>query len=361
MPTKEIAHFAVPYLQVLDETGRADPALDPKLPRKKLLQVYRAMILARAVDEKGINLQRQGRMGTFGPSIGQEAVGCGAALAMGKKDWLVPSFREPSAMYMLGWPPESFFLFHRGFEEGNLFPEGSRALPISIVVGAHLPHAVGLAYAARLRGEKDTAVVTFITGDGGSSQGDFHEALNFAGVWQTGVVFIVQNNQWAISYPREKQTAAETIAQKAIAYGIPGIQVDGNDALAVYKATTEALERAHRGEGPTLIEAVSYRLVMHTTSDDPSKYRDEAESNAWWKKEPILRLGKFLRRKKILTAAADEELKATVKEEVEEAVTRFEANLDWPPEQPFDHVFAESHYTLEEQKRAFQESFEGGD
>jgi pyruvate dehydrogenase E1 component alpha subunit len=360
MPTREIAHFDVSYLQVLDEEGKVDTALDPKLSKKELLRLYRGMLVARATDEKGINLQRQGRMGTFGPSIGQEAVGCGAALAMGDKDWLVPSFREPSAMFMRGWSPELFFLFHRGFEEGNLFPEGSRTLPISIVVAAQLPHAVGLAHAARLRGEKDCAAVTFV-GDGGTSEGDFHEALNFAGVWKAGVVCIVQNNQWAISYPRERQTAAQTLAQKAIAYGIPGIQVDGCDALAVYKATSEALERAHRGEGPTLIEAVSYRLVMHTTSDDPSKYRDEAESKEAWKKEPLVRFSKYLRKKRVLSAAEDDQLQATVKAEVEEAVARFEASLDNPMEQPFDHVFGDSHYTVAEQKRAFQESLKQGD
>jgi pyruvate dehydrogenase E1 component alpha subunit len=360
MPTRDIAHFDISYLQILDEAGKVDAALDPKLPKEELLRLYRAMLVGRATDEKGINLQRQGRMGTFGPSIGQEAVGCGAALAMGQKDWLVPSFRENCAMFMKGWPVESFFLFHRGFEEGNLYPNGARALPISIVVGAHLPQAVGLAHAARLKGDKDTAVVAF-TGDGGSSQGDFHEALNFAGVWKAGVVFVVQNNQWAISYPREKQTAAKTIAQKAVGYGIPGIQVDGNDALAVYQATKDALARAHRGEGPTLIEAVSYRLVMHTTSDDPSKYRDENVSKEWWKKEPILRFSRYLRKKRVLSAAQDERLRAEVKEEVEEAVKRFEASLEWPPEQPFDHVFGQSHYTLKEQRQQFIDSLDGGE
>jgi len=339
-------------LEILAPDGTVDANLDPELPKDQLLKLYRSMLLAREVDAKGLKLQRQGRIGTFGPQVGQEAVSCGAALALTDKDWLVPAFREAGAMFMRGWPVENFYLFHRGFEEGNRYPNGGRNLPISIVVGAHLPHAVGIGHAMRLADEKDSAILTF-TGDGGSSQGDTAEAMNFAGVWKAPVVFVIQNNGWAISLPRSRQSAATTLAQKAVAAGIPGIQVDGNDALAVYRSVRDALARARAGDGPTVVEAVSYRLGVHTTSDDPSKYRDEEAVKGEWEKEPIRRLSLHLRKLGVLTELEDEDLRTAVVQEVAEATERFEASLDHPPDEPFHHVFAEPHYTIEEQRQEF--------
>jgi pyruvate dehydrogenase E1 component alpha subunit len=249
-------------------------------------------------------------------------------------------------------PARNSFLFHNGYEEGNAYPAGSRNLPPSIIVGSQLLHAVGIGYAMKLKGEADAAAVSFF-GDGATSQGDFHEALNFAAVWQAPVVFLCQNNQWAISLPVKKQTRARSLAQKAIAYEMPGIQVDGNDVLGVYRATREALDRAHRGEGPTLIEAVTYRLLMHTTSDDPTRYRTEAEVEAWRKKDPIPRYRAYLEHRGLLTADAQKALEESVRAEVERAVQELEAFGTPAPDAPFDHVFATPPPGLEAQRQEF--------
>ena len=301
MPTREIGPFSVSYLQILDEKGDVDKELEPDLSEEQLVKLYRVMYLSREADQRMLKLQRQGRVGTFGPSSGQEACVCPPCLAMTEKDWFVSAFRELGGYVARGVPISSIYLFHNGFEEGNVIEPLTRTLPISIVVGAQLLHAVGIGYAMKYRGEKDAAAVAFF-GDGATSQGDFHEAMNFAAVWKAPVVFICQNNQWAISIPREKQTRSETLAQKAIAYGMPGYQVDGNDPLAVYKVTKEALDRAHAGEGPTFIEAVTYRLMMHTTADDPTKYRSEEDVKEWWKKEPVSRMKLYLENKGIWDA-----------------------------------------------------------
>lgn len=354
MPLKEIGTFSVTHLQILDEQGNADKALEPRLKEEDLIRLYRVMVLAREGDQRMLKMQRQGRIGTFAPCTGQEAVSCGAVFAMTEKDWLVTAFRELGGRLMRGEPLSNAFLFHNGYEEGAAFPGGTRTLPVSIIVGSQTLHAVGIAYAMQYRGEKDSAVVVFF-GDGGTSQGDFHEAMNFAGVWQVPVVFVCQNNHWAISVPRSKQTHSKTLAQKAIAYDIPGIQVDGNDALAVYKAAKEALERAHAGEGPTLIEAVTYRLMMHTTADDPTKYRLEEEVQEWWKKEPILRFRKYLEGKGIWNGDREAQLGKEIQEEVERAVKEFESRKDFKPDAPFDHVFATKHEEIEEQRACFLE------
>jgi pyruvate dehydrogenase E1 component alpha subunit len=352
MPLKTIDTFEVRHLQVLDEAGNLDAALEPDIPDADLKRLYHDMVLAREADQRMLKLQRQGRIGTFGPCTGQEAASCAPAMAMGPDDWLVTAFREFGARIVRGEPVVNNLLFHNGYEEGSRNPQSPRVLPISIIVGSQALHAVGLAYAARLRGEKDTAVVAF-AGDGGSSQGDFYEALNFAGVWKSPVVFVVQNNGWAISLPRSRQTAAGTIAQKAIAAGIAGIQVDGNDALAMYRATKEALDRARRGEGPTLIEAVTYRLMMHTTSDDDKRYRDPAEVEAWWKRDPIPRLKGYLERKGVWDAAAEEALRARVAAEVEDAVKDFEARRDFKPDTGFDFAYGTRHAVIEAQRAEF--------
>jgi pyruvate dehydrogenase E1 component alpha subunit len=356
MPTKKIASFSVSYLQVLDEKGKLDKALEPDLSDEQLLKLYRYMEMARDSDQRMLKLQRQGRIGTFPLCTGQEAPACGAAFAMRDSDWLVASYRERGARLMRGEPPTQDYLYHNGWEEGSALAEPAamrRTTPIAIILAAQTLHAVGIAYAMRLRGEQDTAVVTFL-GDGATSQGDFHEAMNFASVWQVPVVFICQNNQWAISHPRDKQTRSRTIAQKAIAYEMPTLQVDGNDVLACYRATKEALDRARSGGGPSFIEAVTYRLLMHTTADDPKKYRSEAEEQAWWKKDPLIRFRKYLQEVKgILTDEQVERIRQEIAEDVKQHVQAFEAMKGFKPDAPFDFVFGTRHAVIEEQRAMF--------
>jgi pyruvate dehydrogenase E1 component alpha subunit len=352
MPVRQVAQFTIDYLQVLDEHGALDEALEPELDRDKLLYLYRSMVLARELDARMLKLQRQGRIGTFPPCTGHEASTCATALAMGERDWLVGSYREVGARLMRGEPPEHCLLYYNGYEEGSATAAEHRILPVTVILASQLPHAVGIAYAMRQLGEKETVVVSFM-GDGATSQGDFHEALNFAATWKVPVVFVCQNNQWAISVPRSIQTASETIAQKAIAYGVKGIQVDGNDALAMYRAASEAIARAKAGEGPTLIEAVTYRLLMHTTADDPKKYRSEEEEKRWWQRDPIPRFRKYLEQKDLWNETRQEELEAEVKERVDQAVKAMESVGEVEVDTPFDHVFGTSHPSIEAQRKAF--------
>jgi pyruvate dehydrogenase E1 component alpha subunit len=352
MPRELIGSYSLERLQILDEDGRVDEELEPDLGEVKLLRLYRAMVLAREDDQRMLKMQRQGRVGTFGPCTGQEASVVGPTLALTERDWFVGSFRELGGRLMRGEPLANGYLFHNGFEEGNVWDGMDRTLPISIIVGAQTLHAVGIALALKLRREGDAAVLTFV-GDGGSSQGDFHEALNLASVWQVPVVFVIQNNQWAISLPRSRQAHARTLAQRAIGYDMPGIQVDGNDVLATHVAAQQALERARSGGGPSLIEAVTYRLLMHTTADDPTKYRSEEEVKQWWARDPIPRFRKYLEAKGIWDDARDEALAAEVKAEVDAAVRQFESMKEFRQDAPFDHVFGTRHESIEEQRREF--------
>ena len=344
--------FTISHLQILDEFGHLDTDREPDLSEEQLIRLYRAMVLARAVDDRLLKLQRQGRIGTFPPSTGQEAATCGPTLALNERDWFVGAFRELGGRLMRGEPIENAFLLFNGYEEGNVYEGGERTLPISIIISAQALHAVGIAYAMRLRGETDTAVLCFF-GDGGTSEGDFHEALNFASLWQVPVVFVCQNNQWAISVPRSKQTRSATLAQKAIAYDMPGVQVDGNDALAMYSATKEALDRARSGGGPTFIEAVTYRLRMHTTADDPSRYQPPEQLEAWEKRDPLPRFRNYLQTKGIWNEDRQTELEAEIKQRIEDAVKTFEAKTDFKPDAPFDHVFGMKHPRIEEQRARF--------
>ncbi|MFH2002712.1 MAG: pyruvate dehydrogenase (acetyl-transferring) E1 component subunit alpha [Planctomycetota bacterium] len=355
MPLEHIEEFHISCLQILDEQGKLDAALEPKLSEEQLLRLYRSMALAREGDQRMLKLQRQGRIGTFGPCTGQEAAVCAPALAMTEKDWFVGAFREFGGRLMRGESIEQSLLLYNGYEEGLTLPRSKRTLPVSIIVGAQTLHAVGIAYAMKYRNEKDSAVVTFF-GDGATSQGDFYEALNFAGVWKAPVVFICQNNQWAISVPRKKQTFARTLAQKAIAGGVPGIQVDGNDALAMYQATREALDRAHSGGGPTLIEAKTYRLMMHTTADDPTKYRSKEEEEAWWARDPIPRFRNYLEAKGLWDAARQEKMEAEIKDEIDASVKAFESRTEFKPDTAFDHLFGTTHYEIEKQRAEFLEN-----
>jgi len=358
MPVREIGPFHVKYLQVLDEHGNLDEALEPQIPEDKLVRLYRTMWLAREGDQRMLKLQRQGRVGTFGPCTGQEAPPAGVAAAMTEKDWFVGAFRELSGWLWRGVPLSNNYIFHNGWEEGNLAPLAPRTLPLNIIVASQTLHAVGIAYAMKLRGEKDSAVATFF-GDGATSQGDLHEALNFAAVWQAPVVFVCQNNQWAISVPRRKQTRSQTLAQKAIGYDIPAWQVDGNDVLAIYRVAEEALVRARAGGGPTFIEAVTYRLMMHTTSDDPTRYRADEEVQEWWKRDPLVRFKGYLERKGIWTAERQAAMEEDVKREVDEAVRQLEAAKGFAPDLPFEHVYGTPHEGIAEQRAELLESLRG--
>jgi pyruvate dehydrogenase E1 component alpha subunit len=327
--------FQVDCLSILDSEGNLDAALEPELSDEELKRLYRGMVLGRRLDERMVRLQRQGRIGTFAPIKGQEASQLGTVACLGPSDWMVPSFRETAAMIWRGWPIEKLLLFFSGHLEGGQPGADQHDLPVTIPVATQIPHAVGLAYAAQYRG--DDAVVMTYFGDGATSEGDFHEALNFAGVWHVPIVFVCQNNQWAISVPLKKQTHSRTIAEKALAYGFPGIQVDGNDVLAVYAAAREAVERARGGGGPTLIECVTYRLGVHTTADDPTKYRSAEEVAEWERKDPLTRFGAYLQKRNLL----EEGLEERADTEIAEAIARFEA---LPPPDPltlFDHAYAE--------------------
>jgi pyruvate dehydrogenase E1 component alpha subunit len=352
MPLRETERFSISFLQVLDEKGNLDRDLEPDLSKEQLLRVYRAMSLAREADQRMLKLQRQGRLGTFAPCTGQEAAVCGPTLAMSPGDWFVGAFRELGGRLMRGESLAQVLLLYNGHEEGNSLPAAARTLPVAIPVGSQIPHAVGIAYAVKYRGEKDTAVVTFF-GDGATSEGDFHEALNFASVWQAPVVFICQNNHWAISVPRSRQSYSRTLAQKAIAYDMPGVQVDGNDALAMYRATREALDRAYAGKGPTFIEAVTYRLMMHTTADDPNKYRSEDEVKAWWERDPLVRFRRYLEAKGLWNEAMQTALEEEIRNEVEAAVKDLEGRTGFKPDAPFDYVFGSRHQVIDEERAEF--------
>jgi pyruvate dehydrogenase E1 component alpha subunit len=351
MPRKNInLSQKVESLTILDENGNLDEALEPKIPDDMLLKLFRAMLLGRRFDERLLSLQRQGRIGTFAPIKGQEASQLGTVAQLRPSDWFVPSFRETAAELWRGRPLESVILTFGGFSEGALIGEAGNNLPVSIPVGSQVLHAVGLGWAIKYR-QKDDVVMTFL-GDGGTSEGDFHEGMNFAGVYQAPVVFVCQNNQWAISVPRSKQTHSKTLAQKAVAYDIPGIQVDGNDVLAVYAAAGEAVDRARAGSGPTMIECVTYRLMMHTTADDPKRYRTEDEVDIWLKRDPLPRYQNYLLQKALLSEEKINALEEEVKEEIQTAVEKAEAQMKTPvdPLQMFEHAYAEMPPHLLEQR-----------
>jgi pyruvate dehydrogenase E1 component alpha subunit len=281
-------------------------------------RLYRALVFARVYDRKGVALQKQGRLATYAPFEGQEAAQVGSAAALEPDDWMVATYRDAAAMWMQGYPLELLFAGRTGDERGGSPPDHVPVLPPSITVGGHMVHAVGLAWAAKLQDERRVAITYF--GDGATSEGDFHEAMNFAAVFTVPCVFFCQNNGWAISLPRSMQTRSDTIAQKAIAYGMPGVQVDGNDLFAVYQATGEALARARAGNGPTLIEAVTYRVGPHTISDDPSRYRDPAETEEWKRRDPLERVRVFLSEREAWTSEWQSQIEEEASGEIERAV-----------------------------------------
>ncbi len=360
MPRKKInIPCKMEFLSVLDEKGKLDKNLEPDIPEDLLLKLYRAMLLGRRFDERMLSLQRQGRIGTFAPTSGQEASQVGSVAALRSSDWMVPSFRETAAQIWRGAPMGNIILYFGGYNEGGQIEDNSKDLPISVPVASQILHAVGLGWAINYRRTDEVVMVFF--GDGATSEGDFHEGMNFAGVYQTPVIFLCQNNQWAISVPLSRQTHSETLAQKALGYGIPGIQVDGNDILAVYAAAKEAVERARSGGGPTMIECVTYRVTMHTTADDPKRYRTEDEVERWKKKDPLSRFEKYLTDKKVATKDKFQAIETEVKGEIQAAVDRAEEQMKKldDPLQMFEHAYAELPPYLKEQRAELAEELKG--
>ena len=352
MPKKVLKEFKVEYLQVLDEEGNCDEALMPKLSNEDIKKIYEMLVLVRVFYQKAFNMQRQGRLGTYIQFKGQEACQVGSAFALKDDDFIFPMYRNSGLLIARKQPIVQVLQYWSGDERGQISPENVNNFPISIPVGTQEVHAVGAAWAAKLRGTKQVTATYF--GDGATSKGDFHEAMNFAGVFNVPVVFVCENNQFAISVPRNKQTRAETLAQKAIAYGFEGIQVDGMDVFAVYKATKDAVEKARNGKGPTFIECFTYRMCDHSTSDDASKYRPKEEMEQWVKKDPIDRLEKYMRKKNLLDDTYKENVLSKSKEIVEKAVTEFEKISAPDPKDIFKYVYAEM---TPQQKEEMEELF----
>src|SRR5438034_2207325 len=344
-----IARFEVRHRNYLAPDGSINRPLPAFASDASLLaSLYRAMVLLRSFDRKAVALQRTGRLGTYAVSLGQEAVSVGIASAMREDDVLLPSYRDNGALLWRGVKMEEILLYWGGDERGNKSSGPAQDFPFCVPVGSQAPHAAGVAYAFRLRREPRVAVCLF--GDGATSKGDLWEAMNFAGVWKLPLVFVANNNQWAISVPLKLQTASATLAQKAIAAGFAGEQVDGNDVLAVRAAAEEAIAAARAGGGPRLIEAVTYRLGDHTTADDAARYRPPEEVQTRWKEEPIARLRAYLVSQKAWGKAQEEGLAAECQKEIEAAIERYLASSPRAPETMFDHLYAELPRTYASQR-----------
>jgi 2-oxoisovalerate dehydrogenase E1 component alpha subunit len=341
----------IAFIRYLAPDGRPSGAL-PEFAQDaaELTRLYRGMVRARAFDAKAIALQRTGRLGTYASALGQEAVSVGIASAMRSEDVLLPSFREHGAQLWRGVTTLELLLYWGGDERGSDFAGPRQDFPVCVPVGSHAPHAAGVALAFKLRREPHVAVAIF--GDGATSKGDVAEALNIAGVWRLPVLFVVANNQWAISVPRRSQSAAETLAQKAVAAGIPGLQVDGNDVVAVREAAAKALARARGGGCASLIEAVTYRLADHTTADDAGRYRDDAEVSRHWPEEPLLRLRAYLAGVGRWAKQDEEKLLAETAAEIDAAAAAYLDQKPQPPESVFDYTFAALPADLAAQRQA---------
>ncbi len=350
MPIKTVYKAKIDHLQILDENGKLDAKLaKDTLTDEQVVYLYEQMTICRQFDEIAFKLQRSGRMGTYPQNKGQEANAVGAGLALKKGlDWLVPCYRENAALFMHGLPMHYVLLHWMGDERGNKIPDDCNITPLSIPIGTHMLHAAGIAWASKLR--NDGAVVATFFGDGATSEGDFHGAMNFASTQQVPVIFYCQNNQWAISVPREKQMHSETVAQKALAYGMPCLQVDGNDIFATYKATRDAAEKARRGEGPFFIEAITYRLGDHTTADDARRYRDQAEVDAWKAKDPLIRTRLYMESKGLWDDAKQKELQERAERIIDE-VAKTALEIEPPAKTDFfDSMYAQLPKDLKAQR-----------
>jgi pyruvate dehydrogenase E1 component alpha subunit len=362
-PLFDAADPDIALLRVLRDDGSADPATDPGLPHGVLLRGYREMRRLRLLDARMTTLQRQGRIGFYGAATGQEAVPIATGLVLGQEDWVFPALREQSVMLVRGFPLRAFLaqVFGNAADvlKGRQMPSHHSAKAVhqvswSSCIGTQLPHAVGAAWAMRAR--KTGAVAVAFLGDGATSEGDFHAAMNFAGVWRVPCVFICQNNHWSISVPASRQTASPTLAIKARAYGMPGVRCDGNDLLAVASAVRSALDRARAGDGPTFIEAVTYRMGAHSTSDDPSRYRSQAEVDAWARKDPFDRLRRHMAHLGLVSDASDADLERELDEELTAAIDEVEREPQPPPESIFEDVYAEMPWPLRQEQEELKKS-----
>ncbi|PIN74917.1 pyruvate dehydrogenase (acetyl-transferring) E1 component subunit alpha [Candidatus Woesearchaeota archaeon CG10_big_fil_rev_8_21_14_0_10_37_12] len=352
---KTVAKFEIQYVQILNEKGEVDKKLEPKLSVKQLKEIYKWMVLERTFDNTALMLQREGRIGTFAQSLGEEATHVGATFATEKVDWVFPDYREHIAFMMKGVAIKDLLTHWGGSEDGMKLPKNTNMFSVCIPVGTQTLHGVGAAIAAKLQ-KKKFASLTFV-GDASTSTGDFHEGLNFAGVFQAPAVVVIRNNQWAISVPRTCQhadwggcqTRAETLAQKGIGYNINSVQVDGNDVLAVYSVVKQAIDNAKKGKGPTLVECVTYRLGPHTTADDPTRYVDSKTLKQWEKKEPLTRFKLYLKKKKIWTEQFEKQVRKEAKQLVDKGVAEFEKHKPKPTDM-FDYVYEKLTPNLKAQR-----------
>ena len=355
-PTSIFDHFDPredKILRIIDNEGDVlNQELIPDLDDDTIIKAYKSMLFARVTDQMAVSYQRQGRMYTYPPILGQEAIQIAAGVLIRENDWLAPAFRELAIMMAKGVTPKEIFLYYMGNEQGSNFTKAKHVLPICVPIGSQLLHATGIGYSINYQ-KKDEVVFTYV-GDGGTSEGDFSEALNFAGVWNVPVIFTIQNNQYAISVPVKSQTKSVNLAVKALAFGIPGIKVDGNDFFAMYIAYKEAFENARAGKGPTLIEALTYRKGAHTTSDDPTKYRTKEEEQEWDKTDPLVRLKKYMDKKGIWKDNEEkliEEYKLQVDKQFEEAENFTPYQLD----DVFKYMYEDTPEILNKQKSDYEQ------
>ncbi len=352
-------------LRIIDVDGTYDSKLEPKVSKEMLLSAYRNLVLVRILDTRMLSLQRQGRIGFYVPSTGEEACQVGSALALSKEDWVFPAYREPGCALARGLDLKLMIAQEYGnsldANKGRQMPNhfGWRSInyvSASSPVGTQIPHAVGTAWAAKIRGEKIATLVYF--GDGATSANDFHVGMNFAGVFKTPTIFFCKNNQYAISLPLSKQTATKTLSQKALAYGFEGVRVDGNDLLAVYAATKAAADKAHAGLGPTMIEAVTYRMGPHSSSDDPTRYRSKDEVAEWQRRDPVERMRKYLELKGLWTSEKEDALRKEIDEEITTTIRDVERAPPPALETLFADVFEDLTPALREQMEEYLKSGE---
>ena len=350
MGTKTIENIEGQFemFQILNENGEiVNKEAMPELSDEQLQELMRRMVYTRILDQRSISLNRQGRLGFYAPTAGQEASQLGSQFALDKEDWILPGYRDVPQIIWHGLPLYKAFLFSRGHYVGNQ-ADGLNVLSPQIIIGAQITQTAGVALGLKKKGKKNVAIT--YTGDGGASQGDFYEGMNFAGAYSAPAIFVVQNNRFAISVPVEKQSAAKTIAQKAVAAGIQGVQVDGMDVLAVYKAVTDARERAINGEGPTLIETMTYRYGPHTMAgDDPTRYRSEDLDSEWEKKDPIVRFRKYLESKNLWSEEKENEVVDKAKEEIKAAIKQADSTPKQKVTDLISNMYEELPQNLREQ------------
>lgn len=338
--------------RIIDNEGvTVNDTLMPEIDDETVVKAYKAMLFARTADEMAVSFQRQGRMYTYPPNMGQEAISVAAGMVMRDNDWLVPAFREMGAWLAKGVSLKEIFLYYMGNEEGSNFKKANHMLPFSVPIGTHLLHAAGIGYSINYL-KKDEVVFTF-TGDGGTSEGDFSEALNFAAVWKAPVIFTIQNNQYAISVPVRNQTKSLNLAIKSYSYGIPGIKVDGNDFFAMYAVYKQAFEYAKAANGPVLIEAFTYRKGAHTTSDDPTKYRSKEEELEGEKTDPLKRMKKFIDQKSIWKED-EKKLLEKYKSEIDQQFSEAENLSPYQLEDVFRHTYVDMPDDLKKQKAEYE-------